>query len=87
MQEMIRKRLESNCFGSKSIPIYGRVYHLYTHEDVPAMPSIVECINECVLSAQFFEPETAPETVALNVCDLMLIDPMLLEAYLGVRIW
>lgn len=87
MQEIIFKRLESNCFGPKSIHIYGGVYHLYTHEDEPSMPSIVKCINECVRSAKFYEPETAPETIARNVCRLMFIDPMLLEVYLGVRIW
>lgn len=87
MYQIIKKRLESNCFGPKSIPIYGGLYHLYTHEDEPSLSSIVDCINECVRSAKFYEPETAPEKVVRNVCALCFIDPMLLEVYLGVRIW
>lgn len=87
MYKIIKKRLESNCFGPKSIPVYGGVYHLYTHEDEPSLSSIIDCINECVRSAKFYEPETAPEVVVRNVCHLCFIDPMIIEAYVGVRIW
>lgn len=87
MQKMILTRLEANCFGPKSIPIYGGVYHLYNYTDEPSLDEVIRCINEAVRSAAFFEPDTAPQTVARNVCALCLIDPMLIEVYAGVRIW
>lgn len=31
MQEIILKRLESNCYGPMTIEIYGGAYHLYDH--------------------------------------------------------
>lgn len=86
MQKMILKRLESNCYGSRSIEIYGGAYHLYNHGE-PTLDDKIKCINNAVRNAQFFEPEIPAKTVALNMCHLLLTDPMLIQAYVGVRIW
>lgn len=86
MQEMILKRLESNCYGPMTIEIYGCAYHLYDHGE-PTLDDQIACINNAVSNAQFFEPETPAKTVALNMCHLLLTDPMLIQAYVGVRIW
>ena len=87
MQKMIMARLEADCFGPNTIPIYAGVYHLYNREDEPSLDAAVYAINEAVRSAKFYSPDTDPKTVARNVCSLMLIDPMLIEVYAGVRIW
>lgn len=85
MQKMIFKRLESECFGPRSIEIYGGAYHLYNNGE-PTIEDIVRCMFNAVDNAKFFTPDTRPITTARRFCGLIMIDPMLIEVYLGVRL-
>lgn len=84
MQKIIMQRLEANCFGDRSIEIYGGAYHLF-HNGEPSLHEIANGIHTTILNAKFFEPQTEPAIIARNFCHLLLIDPMLMEVYLGIR--
>lgn len=86
MQEIILNRLESNCFGPNSIPVYGGLYHLYNNGE-PSLDAIVAAILRAVDDAKFFEPTTPSNVVVRNACALLLIDPMLIQIYMGVSSW
>lgn len=85
MQKIILKRLEANCFGPRSIEIYGGAYHLCANGN-PSMEEVAHTLVSAIRSAKFFEPATETETIIRNFCHLLLIDPMLMEVYLGVRL-
>ena len=85
MQIIILKRLEANCFGPRSIEIYGGAYHLCANGS-PSLEDAAFCIASAIRSAKFFEPETETETIIRNFCHLLFIDPMLMEVYLGIRL-
>ena len=84
IDEIILKRLETECFGDKTIPIYGGAYHLarkgsYSLADI-AIGAVCAIEN-----AKFWEPETSQATIARRYCSLFFVDHMLIEVYVGIR--
>lgn len=85
MEEIIYKRLMGNCFGSKSVAIYGGAYHL-EKQGKNSFDDIANGILASIKHARFFTPEVKPSQVARNFCSLFLVDPMMMEVYLGIRL-
>ena len=86
MPEIIKKRLEAECFGPRSIEVYGGAYHLVVRFGDHIKPrDILEGINNAISNAAFFTPEVSVGKVARNYCHLLLVDPALMEMYCGMR--
>lgn len=84
MEEIIYKRLMGNCFGSKSVAIYGGAYHL-EKQGKNSLQDIAEGMSRAITDAKFFAPEVKPSQVAKNFCSLFFIDYMMMEVYLDMR--
>lgn len=80
----IKNALESNIFGEYSIAIYGGAYH-YALEENTSIENLISILEVAIHDAKFFTPQCKPSVIAKNFCHLLLIDPMLIEAYLGIR--
>lgn len=86
MHEIIKKRLEAECFGARSIEVYGGVYHLVLLNGDEVKPrDIINEINIAVRNAKDWTPEVSPGKVARNVCHLLFVDPALIELACGMR--
>lgn len=86
MHETIKKRLEAECFGARSIEVYGGAYHLVLlHGDHIKPRYILDGINEAVSNAKYWTPEVSPGKVARNYCHLLFVDPALIELACGMR--
>ena len=83
MEEMIYKRLMADCFGPRSVAIYGGAYHL-EKQGKTSLQDIAEGIARALHTARFFGEK--PSQVARNFCSIFLVDPMIMEAYLGIRL-
>ena len=83
MEEMIYKRLMDGCFGERSVEIYGGAYHL-EKQGKNSLQDIAEGIARALHTARFFGEK--PSQVARNFCSIFLVDPMIMEAYLGMRL-
>ena len=83
MEEIIYKRLMAECFGPRSVEIYGGAYHL-EKQGKNSLQDIAEGIARALHTARFFGEK--PSKVAENFCSLFFVDPMLMETYLGIRL-
>ena len=84
LDEIILQRIESQCFGERTIEIYGGAYHLARRCE-PSLAEIAIGALGAIKTAKFFEPNTPSSTVAQRYCSLFYVDHMLIEAYAGVR--
>lgn len=86
MHKIIKKRLEADCFGARSIEVYGGVYHLALLNGDDIKPNdIINEINAAVRNAKYWTPEVSAGKVARNVCHLLFVDPALMEVVCGMR--
>ena len=85
MEEMIMKRLEAECFGPRTIEIYGGAYHLARQYDEPSLHDIALRAVCAIKNARYWEPETPSATIAKRFCNLFFVDYMLIEALCGIR--
>lgn len=85
MEDIIMKRLEANCFGPRTIEIYGGAYHLARQFDEPPLKEIALRVVNAIQNARYWEPETSSKTIAQRFCNLFFVDHMLVEAMFGVR--
>ena len=85
MEDIIMKRLEAECFGPRTIEIYGGAYHLARQYDEPSLQDIALRAVMAIKTAKYWEPETSAQTVAQRFCSLFFVDHMLIEALIGIR--
>lgn len=91
MQKIIFDRLESECFGNRTIEVYGGVYHFAKrHADKDGGIAVFEdMLDFCsvytntIRNAKFFTPEVKPSQIITNICNLLYIDTMLFEVAIG----
>mgnify|MGYP003301688538 CR=1 FL=1 len=84
MDEIILKRLEAECFGHRTIEIYGGAYHLARRDNYSLADIAIGAV--CAINnAKFWEPKVSEATIAQRFCSLFFVDHMLIEAYIGVR--
>lgn len=94
MQKIIFNRLEGECFGNRTIEVYGGVYHFANHHanndgGIDVFEDICDLERLCrntIGNAKFWTPEVKPSQVLRNICDLLYVDYMLLEALFGCRL-
>lgn len=69
------------------VPVLGGAYHAYDcmNSDNVDIQRFCEYLLSCVQSAIFFEFDGGIENALNTFCHLCLVDPMLIEAYLGIR--
>lgn len=84
MDEIILKRLEAECFGNRTIEIYGGAYHLARKSSYSLADIAIGAVS-AIENAKFWEPETSQATIARRYCSLFFVDHMLIEAYVGIR--
>jgi len=85
MEDIIMKRLEAECFGPRTIGIYGGAYHLARQFNEPSLQDIAIRALCAIKNAKYWEPETKPETIAQRFCSLFFVDHMLIEALCNFR--
>lgn len=85
MYKTIEKRLMADCFGERSIPVYGGAYHIALNHKEPSLQDIAQGALNAIESAKFWTPEVSAETVAMRFCSLFYVDHMLIEAMFGFR--
>lgn len=85
MSEIIMKRLEAECFGKRTIEVYGGAYHLANQCEKPSLQDIATRAIWAIKDAKFWTPEVSAETVAMRFCSLFYVDHMLIEAMFGFR--
>ena len=84
LAEFVRFKLESN---PNDIFVYAGAYHLaMQYEDAVPFDVLTGAINGAIKNAKFFVPSVKPSAVARKFCHLLMVDPMLLEVYLGIRL-
>lgn len=79
------KRLEAECFGPRTIEIYGGAYHLARQFDEPPLKEIALRVVGAINNAKYWTPEVNSQTVAQRFCSLFFVDHMLIEAMFGIR--
>lgn len=85
MEDIIMKRLEAECFGARTIEIYGGAYHLARQYDEPSLQDIASRAVMAIKNAKYWEPEVSPQTIAQRFCSLFYVDFMLIEALCNFR--
>lgn len=83
--EIILNKLESECFGYGTIPVYGGAYHLARRHDNPSLQDIAIGAIRAINDAKFYTPEVPAKTVAQRFCSLFYVDYVLIEALIGIR--
>lgn len=84
MHEIIYRRLMSNAFGPRSVEVYGSAYHITKRDDY-TIAEVAKGMLNAITEAKYWTPNIDSKTVAHRYCGLFLIDPMLMETFLGVR--
>ena len=85
MEDMIMKRLEAECFGPRTIEIYGGAYHLARQYDEPSLQDIALRAVSAIKDAKYWTPNVNAQTVAQRFCSLFFVDYMLIEALCDIR--
>lgn len=80
MEDIIMKRLEAQCFGERTIEIYGGAYHLARQYDEPSLQDIATRALCAIENAKYWAPNTSAQTIAQRFCSLFYVDYMLIEA-------
>lgn len=83
MEDIIMKRLEAECFGPRTIEIYGGAYHLAV-QGKENLNDIAIGIIGAIGNAKYWAPNTDPDTIAANYCSLFFVDLMLMQVYLNI---
>lgn len=87
LSKIVQARLEKEEFGYHSITIYGGAFHIAKNfeDNTYTLDQIISGIQDAITMAKFVAPDIKPSVVANTFCQLLFIDPMLIEAYLGFR--
>lgn len=85
MEDIILKRLEAECFGPRTIEIYGGAYHLARQCDEPSLKDIALRVVGAIKGAKYWTPEVPSQVVAQRFCSLFFVDHMLIEAMFDIR--
>jgi hypothetical protein len=66
---------------SNAIPVFGYAYHMDTID----MDSVIKKLPEVICAARFFKWHAGEAEACRTFCNICFIDPMLIEAYIGMR--
>ena len=94
MQKIILKRLEGECFDSRTIEIYGGVYHFANRHikndgGIDVFGDFIDFVRLCentINNAKYWQKDVKPSQVLRNICSLLFVDYMLLEVLFGRRL-
>ena len=81
----ILERLKSECFGSRTVEVYGGAYHLAKRCDNPSLQDIATGMISAINNAKFWTPEVTVKDVAQRFCSLFYVDYMLIEVLIGIK--
>lgn len=84
LEDIILERLESRCFGDRTIEIYGGAYHL-ARQGKDSLTDIGIGAVCAIKNAKHWTPDVPSSVVAQRYCSLFFVDYMLIEAYAGIR--
>lgn len=85
LEDVIIKRLEANCFGPRTIEIYGGAYHIARRYGEPSLQNIALGVIGAIKNAKYWAPEIKSEVIAQRFCNLFFVDYMLIEALIDMR--
>lgn len=85
LDEIILKRLESECFGSRTIEVYGGAYNLAKKCDNPSLQDVAVGMVHAINNAQYWTPKVSAQDVARRFCSLFYVDYMLIEVLIGIK--